>query len=109
MTQSNSSSADSSASNTSFAKQGIEQEQSSTQDQDGKQVVGSGDNGHEGHHGPKGKGCGCGHTKGLTDHGGVNQSNASAADSSASNKSWAAQGVGQSQANRQLQDGLQRL
>ena len=144
------SSADLSASNTSFAKQGIEQEQSSTQEHDSKQVVGSGDNGHEGYYGPKRKDCGRGEHgsgpvfnqdqasnqwqkasnsvsqnayskaiarpgkhvnlkgKGLG-AGPVDQSNTSAADSSASNTSWAAQGVGQSQANGQLQKGLQRL
>lgn len=52
--------------------------------------------------------CGCGPGKGKG-AGNVEQSNGSTADSSASNTSWAAQGVGQLQANRQLQEGLQRL
>ena len=55
--------------------------------------------------------CGCGPGKGKDkDKGGsVEQSNGSTADSSASNKSWAAQGVAQWQANRELQKGQQRL
>ena len=189
VTQSNGSSATSSASNESKAIQLIGQGQESSQSQDGTQTVGCCDRGKPGHYGSKGKepGCGCengsgpaftqeqtsdqsqngsnsvsqnaeskavskpgkqlnlnapigvldGHSCGCEngpswgkgkqkgsgrscgcgpgkgsgkDKGGnVNQSNASTADSSASNKNWSAQLVGQGQANGQLQKGLQRL
>jgi hypothetical protein len=53
--------------------------------------------------------CECGASKQPSRGGDVRQSNASTAGSTASNESWAAQGVGQSQASRQGQFGLQRL
>jgi hypothetical protein len=183
VSQSNDSSATSSASNESTAIQWIDQSQSSSQTQRGTQQLGCCDRGthhggpHHGgqHHGcgchrswwDKGKGphCGCGHDKGpLVEQdqssqqrqsgsnsvsqdaeskaisvtgaqlnvnapvsvlsgrygcgckgtskgkgGDVRQTNTSTADSSASNKSWAVQRIGQRQASQQRQWGLQRL